>query len=581
MNKNIKMKIKYVQTLAVLLLSFCSYGQNSWYVSQQNGDDANDGTNASTPFETLEHATDFLQPSDTLFFIGIFTNTSYDIDYEYANNINDPHIWTQENSIRFSNVNGTENQYITFKPFDANTLLNGDGANIFRGLNCSYLRIEGFEIYGEVENIPLSTAKALQFLYREANSNNALYRVPPGTSDLEVGNMTFPVLDNVSRPSYTDTRGLYLSNVHHVDIINNHIHHTPGNGMRVTDCDYINIIGNEVAYCSLKSYSGTHGLVVTNAISHDDETGYKINILQNEVHHNYNEIYSWAPTKNIITPKIDEGKGISMQRNEPSTGWTHGRFLIANNITYWNGFSGVHANAGYRMDFINNTCYLNSYTSSVTNAGSEQSGNNIGISASESGDIRIYNNISFVDAGWGGYPISVRNTIDLEVGNNLVFGINGTLNLDPDLQNIAENTFEGNPLFEDTDVFNFSLLQNSPAIGMSNPTFAPTVDFFNNVRFSVPDLGAVESDFLSVTVSNFEEKEIKAFPNPFWDEIIFDNFEPDQKELKIYNILGQNFTDLIKIERGARTKINTFYLPKGTYFVKLKNSLKLMIKEDQ
>lgn len=575
------MTIKYVQMLSVLLLSFCSYGQNSWYVSQQNGDDANDGTNVLAPFETVEHATDFLEPSDTLFFMGVFTNTSYDSDYEYANNINDSHIWTQENSIRFSNVNGTENQYITFKPFDENTLLKGDGSNIFRGLNCSYLRIEGFEIYGEVENIPLSTAKALQFLYRENNSANALYRVPPGTSDLEVGNMSFPVLDNVSRPSYTDTRGLYLSNVHHVDIVNNHIHHTPGNGLRVSDCDYINIIGNEVEYCSLKSFSGTHGLVVTNADSFDDETGYKINILQNKVHHNYNEIYSWAPTKDIITPKIDEGKGISMQRNEPSTGWTHGRFLIANNITYWNGFSGVHTNAGYRMDFINNTCYLNSYTNTITNAGSEQTGNNVGISASESEGIRIYNNISFVDAGWGGFPISIRNTTDLEVGNNLVFGINGTLSTDPDLQNIAENTFEGNPLFEDADIFNFSLLENSPAIGVANPTFAPAIDFFNNARVSVPDLGAVESDFLSGIVSSFEKEKINTFPNPFWDEVIVESPDLNEEDLKIYNVYGQNLTKLIEIERGARTRINTFYLPKGTYFIKIKNMVKLMVKQDQ
>ncbi len=573
------MTIKFVQTLLVLLLGFCSYGQNSWYVSQQTGDDANDGTNASAPFETVEHATGFLQPSDTLFFMGLFTNTSYEPDYAYANNINDPHLWTQENSIRFSNVNGTENQYITFKSFDENTLLKGDGANIFRGLNCSYLRIEGFDIYGEVENIPLSTAKALQFLYRENNSANAIYRVPPGTSDLEVGNMSFPVLENVSRPSYTDTRGLYLSNVHHVDIINNHIHHTPGNGMRVSDCDYLNIIGNEVAYCSLKSYSGTHGLVVTNAFSFDNETGYKINILQNKVHHNYNEIYSWAPTKDIITPKIDEGKGISMQRNEPSTGWTHGRFLIANNITYWNGFSGVHANAGHRMDFINNTCYMNSYTNSITNAGSEQSGNNVGVSASVSDDIRIYNNIAFVDAGWGGFPISIRNTTDLEVGNNLVFGINGTLINDPDLQNIAENTITGNPLFADAGVFNFSLLENSPAIGMANPSFAPAVDFFNNARVSVPDLGAVESDLLSGTVTYFERQEINAFPNPFSEEIIFKNLDENGSPVKVYNIYGQDLTHLINVDRTVVSKVNTILLPKGIYLFKIKNTTKIMLKE--
>ena len=89
----------------------------------------------------------------------------------------------------------------------------------------------------------------------------------------------------------------------------------------------------------------------------------KINILRNKVHHNYNEIYSWAPTKTIITPYIDEGKGISLQRNDiddnntptdntDDTGWLRGRFLVANNVCYFNGYSGLHSNDGTRIDFI-------------------------------------------------------------------------------------------------------------------------------------------------------------------------------------------------------------------------------------
>ena len=79
---------------------------------------------------------------------------------------------------------------------------------------------------------------------------------------------------------YTDTRGFYLTDVHHVNINNLTIYNMPGGGLRVSDCDYINIVDNEIYAVSRKSFSGTHGLVVTNANSQiqgsdDTNDGYK------------------------------------------------------------------------------------------------------------------------------------------------------------------------------------------------------------------------------------------------------------------------------------------------------------------
>jgi len=336
--------------------------QNSWFLDQQQGSDINDGISVQSAFQNLNFVLEnnFIQPGDTLFLIGEFHNTSYDPNYIFSGDINEPHIWTQENTMQISNLHGTPDNYITIKSFDEKTVLYGDGANILRVLNSSYLRFEGLNIYGEVERIAQETALALQFLYRENGSSNTKYRVAPGTTTEEVANMIFEPLSDIKRPSYTDTRGLYFTRVHHTDLINNHIHHMPGNGFRVAEGDYINIIGNEVDNSSRKSYSGTHGLVVTKASSIDQKEGTKIFIIGNKVHHNYNEIYSWAPSKTFITPHIDEGKGISLQRNTVGRGWTHGRILVANNLSYWNGFSGIHSNDGDRIDFINNSCYLNS-----------------------------------------------------------------------------------------------------------------------------------------------------------------------------------------------------------------------------
>lgn len=501
------MNQKIFNTLLVCCwLSANLMAQTSWYVSQESGSNGNNGLSASTPFATVANVVNnYVQAGDTVFLMGEFVNSSYDPNYSYPDDINDPHIWTQENTIKINNLHGSAGAYITFKSYDQTTVLKGDGANILRVSNSSYLRFEDLTVEGEVDRIPYSTALALQFLYRESGSTNTLYRVPPGTSDEDVENMTFAVLNNISRPSYTDTRGIYMSNVHHIDILNNLVFNTPGNGLRVAGGDYINIIGNEVHSTSRKSYSGTHGLVVTNANSIDTYEGYKIFITNNLVHHNYNEIYSWAPSKTIITPRIDEGKGISLQRNDLANGWTHGRFLVANNITYWNGFSGVHSNTGIRMDFVNNTCYMNSYTNTITYAGQTQSGNNIGISTSSGDDIRIRNNIAVVDASWNGFAISSANTTNLEVADNLIYGLNASLATDSDVTAVEVNTTIMDPLFVDAAQFDFNLQASSPAIGLANLATAVNTDYFGVSRDAMPDVGAVEySSALPVELLYFE-----------------------------------------------------------------------------
>lgn len=62
-----------------------------------------------------------------------------------------------------------------------------------------------------------------------------------------------------------------------------------------------------------------------------------------QVRDNYNEVYSWSELKDFIHPYIDEGKGFTIQKSSAAnSGWTYGRFRIANNICYGNGFSGIH-----------------------------------------------------------------------------------------------------------------------------------------------------------------------------------------------------------------------------------------------
>lgn len=551
------------------LIATCAIGQTTYYVDQTNGDDTFNGTSPSTAFETVNFAAGILIPGDTLEIIGEYVNASFNSNFTYTNEY-DPNLWHAENSIRLNNLHGSTGNYITIRAHDQNTLLKGDGANIFRVTNCSYLRIENFTINGQVESIPLSTANALQFVYIDENA--VIDPTAPTSSDIRyrdqdcVSNCTpGAVVDgeiysdlsglSIIRPSYVDTRGLYLSKVHHIDIVNNTISNMPGGGLRVSDCEDINIIGNEIFACSRKSYSGTHALVVTKATSTRTTNDYRINILRNLIHHNYNEQYSWAPTKTIITPHIDEGKGISLQRNETTydsggninVNWEHGRILVANNICYLNGFSGVHSNDGHRIDFINNTCYFNSYTKSITEGISSTNGGNIGISAQGGSDIRILNNISVIDSALSKSAISSNLTAadGLVVENNLIYGTSLAGNTGPINENAAivavqVNTQMTDPLFVAPTVFDFTIQSNSPAIDVVGVAEAPTTDFFGNPRDILPDIGAVE--FIQ-TSSLFSLNDVLiVHPNPTENFVIIDGVNTSNNSVRVFNLRGQDIT---------------------------------------
>ncbi len=589
-------KLHTISFLALFISAF-TFAQTTYYVDQQNGSNSNNGTTTTTAYETFDKAKNNVSAGDTIEIIGEYKNPSYNASYSYSAE-NDAHLWHAENTIRIHNLNGSAGNFITIKAHNNSTVLKGDGANIFRVTNSSYLKIEDFNIHGEVDNIPLSTANALQFAYLIDDANLQGTTTMPDINDIKFRNEdetndtddvveetdTYTDISTLSviRPSYIDTRGLYISNSDNIEITGNTIHHTPGGGLRVSDCKFINIEENEIYRCSAKSYSGTHALVVTKT-EPIGSNNYSINILRNKIHHNYNEQYSWAPTKIIITPRIDEGKGISLQRNNTDL-WNSGsgRILVANNLCYWNGFSGVHTNDGNRIDFINNTCYMNSYTNTVTYAGEEQKGNNIGISAQGSDDIKMINNISVIDTDWDAFALAAGGgTTNLVVTDNIIFGVNGTVNEDVDITAVDVDTMITNPLFvnagdQNASNYDFSLNSNSPAIDIADSSQAPTDDFFGNTRDVTPDLGAIEYQ-PTLSVNEVELNTIVVFPNPFQNQITIRKPKISIENIRLYNVLGQkqSFNSLLNTN-SVILKLND--LPSGIYVLKIDSVTKKVIK---
>ena len=221
---------------------------------------------------------------------------------------------------------------------------------------------------------------------------------------------------------------------------------------------------------------------------------------------------------------------------------------------------------------------MNSYTNTVTYANQTQQGNNIGISAQQGGDIKMVNNISVIDATWGGFALSAGGVTNLMIKNNLIFGLNGNISQDPDVTSVDNNTtIIADPLFVNVANDNFKLKENSPAIDVADPNFAPPIDFFGHTRDANPDIGAVEF-FNSLLVRDQSYDQLKIYPNPFLNKIIIN--QPFMiNELSIFNLLGQKVDAKFYYKTmGQNTEIFINKIPSGTYILRIGDYTKIIQK---
>lgn len=521
--------------------------QNSYYLGI-SGNDSNSGTSESAPFASFDHAINQAQHGDTVFVLpGVYTNASYGVF----------DIWKSETTFKINNKTGSSGDYLVIKArYPESVILRGDGSYIFQIRNSSYIRIEGFEIEGEVENIPLNLALQYQFTYKDV-SGNILERVPPGTPTTTIETMTFPILNNISRPFYFSTMGILVQGSHHIDVSSNYVHHMPGTGIRAFESDYIRIEKNELHDNSRRSSIGNHGLVIHSATSIDESDTFKIIIQQNKVHSNYNEVYSWSENKTFITPHIDEGKGISLQKNTLLNGWTHGWFLVQNNICFNNGFSGIHLNEGVRARFVNNTCVNNCYTGT---------GNNIGISTQTADSIEIYNNI-IVTPTWG-FALNHPNTNQLIIQRNI---IQGNLGSDADLVDVESINLD--PLFFNAAQNDFRLSLNSPAINQALVSVAPTTDYLGQNRI-IPDIGAFEYQN-SAHFSVLYQNSLFVFPTSTSD-VLYISGANMNTNFAIYDLSGKvHVIDRIIEEKQS---VDISELDSGMYIVKCGEQVGVFLK---
>lgn len=543
-------------TLIILFFSASQLLAGTNYYVSTIGSDSNDGLSISTAFKNISYASNIANHGDTINVLsGTYSNPSYGVW----------DIWKDEETVKINNKNATSGDYLIIRAYNNDKVkLKGDGGFIFQIRNSSYIKVIGFEIEGEVDNIPLDSALKYQFVYRQCLNQSCTnfqdtFRVAFGSTPEQVEAMEFEVLKNVLRPTTINNIGLLVQNSHHIEVLNNLIHHNTGTGIRFFKCDYINCIGNEVHNNSRRASIGNHGLVFHSSTSIDNSSDFKIIIAQNKVHNNYNEVYSWSENKTFITPIIDEGKGISMQKNTKENGWKNGKIKIENNLAHHNGFSGIHVNSGIRIDIINNTAFNNSLTF-------KGQGGNIGISVQEGEDVGVYNNISV--AHTDGFALSASNPKNVIFSNNLVDG-----NLDNDVDNLDENTIFSSAEFADTILY--KLRSTSLAINTSINTLAPNIDYYGKIRDENPDRGAVEFITASSINDMFNDK-LNFYPNPT-NGITFIKTS-DNDKIEVLTLTGKNVTNQTSTSNYNNIiTLNLSKLGAGTYILKLGNKTEQIV----
>ncbi|OAQ39945.1 hypothetical protein A5893_09560 [Pedobacter psychrophilus] len=444
--------------LFILSLSLSSSAiAKNIYVSV-NGNDKNSGESEKSALESLQKAADIAKPGDVVLIGG----------GSYSNSN------TQDNGAVLSvTTSGTPDAWIIFKALpDCKPTINPIGwAGI--QISASYIKVEGISIIGQNDGLTLLDALA-------------------------------DAKNSIPNPKY-NTNGIIVEGrrvkekPHHVIISNCEIGKCPGGGITILEADYVTVEDCEVYNNAwYMRYAGS-GITTLNNWAFDDAPGYHIVIQRNYVWNN-KTLVPWERTG-----KLSDGNGILLDVTDQKRGgatnpnadavieeiksviepakikvslrpeWK-GRALIANNISAYNGGSGIHTFRTKHVDIINNTTYWNGQT-----VGYQE------LFPNNCEDITILNNI-IVPRPNGKVTSDSKNT-----------NIKWDYNVYPNKQEVfsGENDLMINPEFVKVDndlrKADFRLKKGSKIINSGTNDIPVKTDLLNKKRSeSKPDRGAFE-----------------------------------------------------------------------------------------
>ncbi|MFA9392130.1 MAG: right-handed parallel beta-helix repeat-containing protein [Prolixibacteraceae bacterium] len=431
----------------ILIIAICNASFATNYYISENGKDTNNGTSPKKPFQTIQKAADLTKPGDTVFVMnGTYTESK------------------NSESVLVISKSGKENKWIVYTNFPGHQpklFFKKWGGIQVNG--ASYIEISGLEVKGNADQISLEYAqKEMNNIGNAATSGNGIF---------------------VREDTLTKNKP------HHIKIINNVVSKAPGGGIGAMRCDYITISNNRVSECAFYAPYANSGISVYQAQDVDNYKGYKIIITNNISHSNYNYIPFFFSNTNPEKREFTDGNGIIIDDLEGSQHFVGntgdkpygGKTLIANNVVYNNGGSGIHTFKSANVDIVNNTAYKNGRHPKMDPGQ---------IFAIASKNIRIMNNILYALPGkkinneWQNSNVTYEENLYYDETEKPVIIIE------------EESALITNPLFIDNSLESpdFHLQPQSPCIDFGKNFPELDTDFEGNKRVQGKscDLGAFE-----------------------------------------------------------------------------------------
>jgi hypothetical protein len=297
----------------------------------------------------------------------------------------------------------------------------------------------------------------------------------------------------------------------------------------------------------------------------DTFNGIKIIIESNYVHHNENRLVSWNPSKDFIHFVIDEGSGIFLTRNSDT--YSRGIMLVANNLSYLNGASGIVVHYTDRAVVEENTCYLNGTTNGTSKAG--------GIGMNNVDSLIIRNNISWASPLKSALYKQGGELTRLNIQANILFNNNGPQDITSGIPD--SGWIETDPVLINPQNFDFRLAINSPAIDNGIPDIYVSDDITGFRRDDNPDIGAYEYHSPS-NVFLHTPNLLKLYPNPANNYIIVKLSNKTYKPIEIFNNQGKRILTYVKTRNKTKFKIDISNFTTGIYLLKVGNSTSKFIK---
>ncbi|MFD3726640.1 right-handed parallel beta-helix repeat-containing protein [Streptomyces sp. NPDC058671] len=401
----------------------------TYFVSPE-GSDNNPGTSAGAPFRTLQKAADSAGPGDT---VSIMNGT-------YSERSAGSNVLTIRRS-------GRPGSPITFTAHPGHRpvihpVKAWNGISVY---GASYIAIKNLEIRG----------------------NNAALNLAGAERGSKKGDPTYNTnCISIERDRSTDAAS------HHIEVTGNKVHACAGGGISAIESDHVTISANHVHSNSWYTVYATSGISILTPrdVGGSDAGKYKIRITGNRVHDNETKI-KWERCR-----CYSDGNGIIVDtlKGDADHRAYGGRVLVAGNLSYDNGGSGIHSFKSQHVDIVNNTAYMNGRSTRMESYAN--------IFAHDSTDVRLLNNIAYGRPGQA--TNSKSRNVDVTYDYNVYFGGKA-----PEVK--GPHDIVADPKFVDagtTAEAAFRLRDHSPAIGSGTPF--PAVTASAHRAGGAPDRGA-------------------------------------------------------------------------------------------